>query len=746
MEWATVGRRKSDIREKDIMPDSGQKRTRAANTRRRLSFSLRMKLLLVSLAVLTIPWIGYEYLREMEVFLRQGQENALLATARAVAAVLHNRPELFQRHADLLRSAQAEREMFIPVLRSPITLDGRLDDWKPYLSRISHYAADNVLEIKGSYDPASLSFSQIIGTYERYFYSVFIVKDDKVVYRAPNTYRLDQCDHLQIALQGSDGKFYRYRLATHAPGWVNAHLMPDNPNNPLPVRPEVRIKGTWKETDDGYILELRVPMSMVGARIAFAIVDVDDVATRTIRAIIGTAAGTRRVEELGVVIVPSPEIERILKELERSTERMWVVDHNRRVLALAGSLQDNLPIREKKHRNPTAVLMHTLYRLLLPQPSVSFDDDLSGAARLEGQEIEAALSGTPQTRWRQLPDLHTAILSAAYPVRTGDEVSGVVVVEETSNTILSLQNRVLENLFNVTLVVFLTATLALLTFASRFSSRIRRLRDEAERATGPDGRVRGRITGSFARDEVGDLARSFSNLLDRIGQYTRYLEDMAGRLSHELRTPLAVVKSSLENLEMQPLSGEAATYTHRALAGVVRLSSIIVCMSEASRLEQILQRTETENFALEEILLGCVEGYRGIHPNKNFSLELPECVIRIRGVPELIAQLLDKLVSNAVDFSSGDMPIQIQLTTDRTYVNLSVTNYGIPLPSTMTGRLFESMVSVRPQRGNEPHLGIGLYIVRLITEFHGGFVEARDLTENSGAQFIVHLPIVSGRD
>jgi len=706
---------------------------------RRPFLSLRLKLLLVSLSVLTIPWIGYEYLREMEVFLQQGQENALLATARAVAAVLHNHPELFQQHTDLLRSTQTENEMFIPVLRTPIILDGQIEDWKNYLAQERLYAADNVLESKRVYRPESLSFRQIIGVYERYVYTIFIVQDDKVVYRAANSYRLDQCDHLQIALQGPDQEFYRYRLATQAPGWVNAHLMSNNANNPLTLRPEVRIKGAWREINNGYILELRIPISMVGARIAFAIADVDNPTTREISAIIGTA-GTRRIEELGVVIVPSPEIERILKDLERGTERMWVVDHNKRVLALAGSLRD-LPSTRDADRNPSALLMHALYRLILPQPSAAIDDKLSGVARLEGQEIEAALAGIPQTRWRKLPDRHTAILSAAHPVRTGAQVSGAVIVEETSNTILSLQNRVLENLFNVTLVVFLTTTILLLAFASRFSSRIRRLRDEAERATGPNGRVRGRISGSFAPDEVGDLARSFSTLLDRIAQYTHYLEEMAGRLSHELRTPLAVVKSSLENLEIQPLSESAATYTRRAREGVARLTSILSCMSEASRLEQMLQRAETEDFALDEVIRGCVEGYRIIYPQKSFVLELPPTTIRIRGVPELIAQMIDKLVSNAVDFSSGDDPILLQLTLGRSHAILSITDYGTPLPDKMEGRLFESMVSIRIQRGNEPHLGIGLYIVRLITEFHGGVVEAHDLVSPPGARFTIHLPL-----
>ena len=51
----------------------------------------------------------------------------------------------------------------------------------------------------------------------------------------------------------------------------------------------------------------------------------------------------------------------------------------------------------------------------------------------------------------------------------------------------------------------------------------------------------------------------------------------------------------------------------------------------------------------------------------------------------------------------------------------------------MAGKLFDSMVSVRPSSGNgEPHLGLGLYIVRLIAEFHGGRAEALDREDGSG--------------
>src|SRR5712691_7551244 len=74
--------------------------------------SLRTKLALVALVLLALPWAGYEYVREMERFLLEGEEQALLATARAVATALHDRPGLMRARppldTDLRREAEEE--------------------------------------------------------------------------------------------------------------------------------------------------------------------------------------------------------------------------------------------------------------------------------------------------------------------------------------------------------------------------------------------------------------------------------------------------------------------------------------------------------------------------------------------------------------------------------------------------------------------------------------------------------------
>ena len=78
-----------------------------------MRFTLRAKLALVALVLLVLPWAGYRYVREMERFLLAAQEQALAATARAIATALHDRPQLLAYRppdeSDLRR--QAEREL-----------------------------------------------------------------------------------------------------------------------------------------------------------------------------------------------------------------------------------------------------------------------------------------------------------------------------------------------------------------------------------------------------------------------------------------------------------------------------------------------------------------------------------------------------------------------------------------------------------------------------------------------------------
>ncbi len=444
----------------------------------------------------------------------------------------------------------------------------------------------------------------------------------------------------------------------------------------------------------------------------------------------------------------SAEIEQILAGLTRTSARIWVVDRSLRVLAVAGTLRRIPPDPDAAEaafgglgRFVETRLLGPIYRLVLTQPREDFTDDLSEATVGRYREVQRALTGIPTNTRRPTSDSRAVVVSAAHPIWVGFEVRGVVLVEETTNALLADRNRAFERLFNLVLAVLLAGSAALFIFASRLSGRIRRLRDAAERAIDAHGRVTGKVTPSSAGDELGDLSRSFSSALDRLREYAAYQEAMGSRLSHELRTPVAVVRTSLENLALAPIAPESRVYIERAKEGIARLGSLLSAMSEATRLEHMLREAERERFDLARVVAGCVEGYRSIYAGRQFDLRLPDQPVNVLGVPDLVAQMLDKLVANAVDFGRPEAPITVRLAPSDFETTLTVANEGPPLPEEMRGRLFESMVSVRPNRaGGVPHLGLGLYIVRLITAFHGGKASASNREDVEGVVIKVTFP------
>ena len=161
-------------------------------------------------------------------------------------------------------------------------------------------------------------------------------------------------------------------------------------------------------------------------------------------------------------------------------------------------------------------------------------------------------------------------------------------------------------------------------------------------------------------------------------------------------------------------------------------------MSEASRVEQLMENVDAEEFNIHTVLKSTVAAYRDAWPARVFEYQSEEFEDRINGSPELIVQMLDKLVDNAVDFSNAGETIEIGLERSEDTMVLSVTNPGPPLPELMRHRLFDSMVSLRGDDSSE-NLGLGLNIAKLIAEGHGGSIRGENVED--GVRFEVMIPL-----
>ncbi|SEL08148.1 dedicated sortase system histidine kinase [Colwellia chukchiensis] len=738
-------------------------------------FGLRSKLLLLSGFLFAIPWFGYQYVWEMEKYLRYGQEQTLVGTARALATALHERDNLFNNQASFLPSVEKGKDLYSYGLSAPIQLDGLNNDWPDFANKAHFYQQNNQLYQQLSAQELSINLTAAVGTYGKYLYLYFSVVDDKVIYRDTNARSISHNDHIELAFINPNGVFSRFIISNKTTGWIDAYRITDVAHNiPVPAR---QIQGHWRDTPQGYDVEVRVPLTEFNDNIAFAVHDVDQ-PLGSIETSIGSADPSSP-ETLGTILVPSPEIERIVKGMSYTNSSIWVVDQHHRVLASTGDIKNasgvwnkHVNLNNQLANNDDSNILLTawqtfeskilkpIYESILTQPPSNFIDQLYDSENLTGKHIESALKGEPMSQWRLTTDQKAVVLSAAYPVYINEQVKGAVIVEETTNGIRTLRNQALEKLFSSIIVIMLLGALAFFLFASRISNRIRALSNQAELAIDEHGRINGTVATSNSNDEIGDLTRSFSTAVNRLGQYNHYLENMSSRLSHELRTPIAVVRTSLETLAMQQQANSAALitasensnadnaltkqnpYLQRALQGVERLSLILTNINEATRIEEILNHTEPSVFDLGQVINGCMQGYRLIYPQINFTFkEVNRESYKVLGSPEHIAQLLDKVIANAVEFSEDDH-VSVTVHNHQQVLSLTISNQGQLLPEQMSEQLFDSMVSIRDKHNNQqPHLGLGLYIARLICQFHHGSIKAQNNQRLSGVDVIITLPL-----
>lgn len=665
--------------------------------------SLRLKLALIALSTLALPLAGWLLVRQMEQLLRQGQEQTLIASANVLAR------SLASLDVELPPPGPA---LFVHRAPGHMVIDGYGDDWR----KLAPYAQ----ALGPATDPGKLQLQLCADTDWLYLFAS--VRDATRVRADASDPNASSSDHLTLSLQRG-ALTRRFLLASTAPGSFDAQVLDDAGDPLLPST----LSGAWQEDGSGYSVELRLPRTRMPERIGLQVHD--------------SAQPQPALQEPLPLLQHSSAISADLARITPTGMRVRLVSDTGWVIGTGGKLAR----ADESSDTRQGWLEGFIYRrLIAPQVGQAerFAPDLP---RLGATEVWQALSGVAATTWHRDADGPGVVLATAVPLPRNGQVRGALLLEQASTSLPLLTNRALLGVAAASLFALLFAGGVLFAFASVLSWRIRRLRNAAERALhGADAGAH--LPQLRARDELGDLARSFSSLLAESAAYTDYLRTLASKLSHELHTPLAIVKSSLDNLDHQAMPPDAQPYLARARDGAERLGAIVRAMSQASRMERAIASAEPEDFDLAAVVRGCVDSYRPLLAPRRLDADLPEAAVPMHGAPELIAQALDKLVDNARGFTpdTGWIRITVQATHDG--ARIAVANSGPPLPPAMQDRLFDSLVSVREAgaRGETPHLGFGLFVVRLIAQAHRGNASAHNLTDQSsddgsGVEFVLEL-------
>jgi two-component system, sensor histidine kinase len=236
------------------------------------------------------------------------------------------------------------------------------------------------------------------------------------------------------------------------------------------------------------------------------------------------------------------------------------------------------------------------------------------------------------------------------------------------------------------------------------------------------------------------------DLLQQRDEADKRKDEFLAMLAHELRNPLAPLRTGLELLKLEPspqVVSRAKATMERQVANLTRLVDDLLDVSRISRGKIALQRTVLD---ARQRVSDTVAAAQPSANGKNLTMELqvPDHPVMVDADPVRLEQMLGNLIGNAMKFSLPGGQIRVSLAAEDGWAVMRVQDTGIGIPPGHLDKVFElfgqAAASLDRSQGG---LGIGLTVVRLIAELHGGRAQVFSAGVGQGTEAVVHLPLQS---
>ena len=232
-----------------------------------------------------------------------------------------------------------------------------------------------------------------------------------------------------------------------------------------------------------------------------------------------------------------------------------------------------------------------------------------------------------------------------------------------------------------------------------------------------------------------EIARQIDN------RYLEWLRRLASFLRHEVRQPVAQINSSVELIQLvHGHDDRVKPYLASASQAAQQVWNLVERASHATDAEAFVRQAVPRLIDLSELLNELIEDYRRTHSGVHFHLA-SWIGVWVDADRTLVKEAVENLLTNAASFAKDDSTIQITLERDGKHATIKVCNNG-PLLQGETEALFRPFISSRSGPSSE-HEGLGLYLVRLIAEQHGGTAAITNLDDRSGVQASIMLPLAT---
>lgn len=249
------------------------------------------------------------------------------------------------------------------------------------------------------------------------------------------------------------------------------------------------------------------------------------------------------------------------------------------------------------------------------------------------------------------------------------------------------------------------------------------------------------------RDELGQLASTFNELLERLQTSFAQQRQFMADASHELRTPLSVIRTAAAVTLEQPTRGESEyrevlTMVDRQTA---RLTRIVDEMFTLARADAGKRELRLSNFYLDELVAETSSAAAMLAKRNDVTVEFAANKETLYcGDEELLRQMILNLLDNAIKFTPPGGNISVEMSQNDSRHFITVKDTGIGIPAETQAHIFERFYRAdqarsRSQQINGGGAGLGLSIARWIAETHGGSLELLH-SDHTGSTFVVSLP------
>lgn len=450
------------------------------------------------------------------------------------------------------------------------------------------------------------------------------------------------------------------------------------------------------------------------------------------------------VQNLALILETRPELwgqttetGQTLAHLDLDNSAIWLVNYQGQTTYVMGHLNTELKIERSFLEWIGFAGLKLVSKLTSPIPY-----PYPQTRYPEQAVIELALSGKTGQQYRTNDQGKAVSLMSASPLYSQNTIIGAVVFEQGLEKLFQQSLKSFYRLIGLTTLFMTLVLMGILFYAQTLSNRIIRLSEDVKNSFNDTKKLQINKLDytETIQDEITDLRKRIIEMLEKIASYERYLKQLPRTLRHELHNPINRLNANIELLLMQMPEQPKLI---QAQATLNQLKHIIDLLTEASSLEQSLTEQDLKPINCQRLIAyfqGIVDSQPPGLVVLNNHLQHNNLMISADGF--LMEQLFDKLIDNALEFNDFSKPITITLSQSSTHIEFKIDNAGPKLPSGMEQEIFEGMVSVRPKHfGQATHLGLGLYLARLIADHHHAKLTAQNRDDLEGVSFKLEMAL-----